>query len=739
MILDRLGTSIRAALAPDVAGLVGKIADIGTVLVLGTFLTVFLLADGDKGWAWAMGHLRPWQAGVVTESARTGLDHVAWYVRRTAVLAALDAIVVGVVLAVFGVPLAGSLAVVAFIAGFVPYLGAVAGGAIVGFAALALGGPLAAIAVLAALFATWILATRVLAGTSLGGGSAISPVLVLVAIPAGLTLFGLLGLLALLPATVFVLAVWRSVITALDLAPPDGSGTDVDAAVDPPDLPEGVPLWLERVAQWSWRGLVLAALAGLVIGLIVQLPQVVVPTVLAVVFAATLLPVVDALQRRGWGRGLASAASTLGVIAFVVVSVGAAIALTIGPMHDVIEAAAAGAASIDLEWLRAAILDAGSGVELDVIGLLVNTTEVAIGVLLAVLMAFFFLRDGRVWWRGAVARVATDRRAPVGEAGHRAIDVLAGYMVGTAAISAFGGITSGLIMVVLGLPLAIPITVIGFFAGFIPYVGSFITTGLALMVTLAFGTTTDVVVMLIFTVVFNIAQGNFVTPIVYGKSLSLHPAIVLMAIPVGNEVAGVLGMFLVVPAAAMVAATWRLLLTAIDATRTPPGPDEPAPVAGATAATELPPAGDGPATGPRLNLTASGVPAATLDGVTQPIRSVSAPSARRFLVTRHLLAPPRSLPPEPASVMRVMDRLGSLQFDPIDAAGRNHDLTLAVADRRLPPPVDRRPPVPGPGPVRDLQQDALDRADARAALVPAHVGPQRRRARTHLRGAPRPR
>ena len=62
--------------------------------------------------------------------------------------------------------------------------------------------------------------------------------------------------------------------------------------------------------------------------------------------------------------------------------------------------------------------------------------------------------------------------------------------------------------------------------------------------------------------------------------------------------------------------------------------------------------------------------------MTQPIRSVSTQSARRFLVTRHLLAPPRALPPEPASVMRVMDRLGSLQFDPIDAAGRNHDLTL---------------------------------------------------------------
>jgi len=57
-------------------------------------------------------------------------------------------------------------------------------------------------------------------------------------------------------------------------------------------------------------------------------------------------------------------------------------------------------------------------------------------------------------------------------------------------------------------------------------------------------------------------------------------------------------------------------------------------------------------------------------------RSISAATARRFLVRRHLLAPPRALPPEPASVRRVVDRLGSLQFDPLEVAGRNHDLTL---------------------------------------------------------------
>jgi uncharacterized protein YcaQ len=60
---------------------------------------------------------------------------------------------------------------------------------------------------------------------------------------------------------------------------------------------------------------------------------------------------------------------------------------------------------------------------------------------------------------------------------------------------------------------------------------------------------------------------------------------------------------------------------------------------------------------------------------------VSAAAARRFMVVRHLLAPPRSLPAEPASVMTVVDRLGSLQFDPLEVAGRNHDLTLLARIR----------------------------------------------------------
>lgn len=62
-------------------------------------------------------------------------------------------------------------------------------------------------------------------------------------------------------------------------------------------------------------------------------------------------------------------------------------------------------------------------------------------------------------------------------------------------------------------------------------------------------------------------------------------------------------------------------------------------------------------------------------------RTISAAVARRYLVLHHLLAPARALPPTHDSVMQVFAHLGSLQFDPLDIAGRNHDLALLARIR----------------------------------------------------------
>ena len=70
--------------------------------------------------------------------------------------------------------------------------------------------------------------------------------------------------------------------------------------------------------------------------------------------------------------------------------------------------------------------------------------------------------------------------------------------------------------------------------------------------------------MAVYTIVFNLIQGNVVTPIVYNRAVNLHPAIVLLAIPAGAAVAGIAGMFLAVTILAVIAATWRTVLYVLD-------------------------------------------------------------------------------------------------------------------------------------------------------------------------------
>ena len=164
-------------------------------------------------------------------------------------------------------------------------------------------------------------------------------------------------------------------------------------------------------------------------------------------------------------------------------------------------------------------------------------------------------------------------------AGSDAVDILGGYMFGTAIISAVGAISQLVIMLVLGLPFAVPVAILSFIACFIPYYGGFITTGLAFLIAVAYGTPTQIAIMFVYTIVFNLIQGNVVTPLVYNRAVNLHPAIVLLAIPAGAAIAGIAGMFLAVPILAVIATTWRTVLYVLDDQPTasrfvPPPPDE---------------------------------------------------------------------------------------------------------------------------------------------------------------------
>jgi predicted PurR-regulated permease PerM len=555
-LLGFIVDQIRGFFAGIAADIAGPIAALVTSLILGGFLTFYLLQDGDKAWAWLVAPIRGWRADAITNSGRVALDRVGGYLRGTAILAATDAISDFIFLMLLGVPLAGPLAVLVFVGGFIPYLGGFLSTTVLVLVTWSTNGPTDVVILLVLIAIMNIIQGNILAPMIYGKSLEVHPALVLIALPAGAALFGVMGLFAALPILAFALAIAPAFVLALDIDPAQRSAHS-----------GLVPTWLDRLGQWSWRALVAIGLGAVVVAAAVRIPLVLLPVILGVVLAATLDPSADALRRRGWSRGVAAIAVTLGTVLTIVGIVVLTLITMVGPLQEMLATAEDGAdqgilASLGLKDLVHAFT---SGFLEDVVGLVSGLASLGVVLLLATLLTFYFLRDGEAAWNKGIARFNERRRTTLAVAGGRAAEVLGGYMIGTAVISLFGAATTAVLMIILGLPLALPIGVLAFFLGFIPYIGSFLATGLAFLVTLSVGETSDIVIMGVFTIVFNIAQGNFVAPLVYGKAVSLHPAIVLLAIPAGNQLAGIVGMFLVVPFAGVVAVTWRALLRVVDA------------------------------------------------------------------------------------------------------------------------------------------------------------------------------
>ena len=128
--------------------------------------------------------------------------------------------------------------------------------------------------------------------------------------------------------------------------------------------------------------------------------------------------------------------------------------------------------------------------------------------MLSALLAFYFLQGRRPLWDGVLGRVRPEAPAPSTPPGRRAFEVLSGYMIGTAAISLVGAASQLLIMVILGIPLALPIFVLSFFLCFIPYIGGFISTGIAFLRDDRLRLAADIAIMVVWTLVFNIVTGQ---------------------------------------------------------------------------------------------------------------------------------------------------------------------------------------------------------------------------------------
>jgi len=221
-------TANRGALTSGALSTATTLGEVLTGFFLVLFTLFFFLRDGGQIWEFLC-RLLPRQAQLPV--ARAG--HYSWYtlvsyVRATVLVAFVDALGIGIGLAVLRIPLALPLAALVFLGAFIPVIGATLSGAVAILVALVTNGPVSALLVLAVVIAVQQLEGHVLQPLIMGRAVALHPLAVILAIATGVVVAGIVGGLVAVP----LLAVGNTAVRYL-AEHPDGEPT---VAEEPPGM-----------------------------------------------------------------------------------------------------------------------------------------------------------------------------------------------------------------------------------------------------------------------------------------------------------------------------------------------------------------------------------------------------------------------------------------------------------------------------------------------------------------------
>ncbi|MEJ3404643.1 AI-2E family transporter [Rathayibacter sp. YIM 133350] len=340
--------------------------------------------------------------------------------------------------------------------------------------------------------------------------------------------------------------------------------------VEPPfSVERSIPNGMRLAAGWSWRLLLIAAVAAVLIFLIIQLRLILIPLLIAVLVGALLVPFVGFLQHHHWPKWLAVVVALVGTIAIVgglVVLVVTQIARgwsdlsdrAVTSYGDLKAALLASPLQLSESELNDYINSAWKSLQADsqvfISGALsVGSTlgHVGAGLLLTLFSLIFILIDGKGIWGWIVRVFPRNARAAVdgaGRAGWHTLGSFARVQILVATIDAFG---IGLGAFLLGVPLAIPIAVMVFLGSFIPIVGAVITGALACVVALVYNGWLIALILLGVVLLVQQVEGHILQPLVMGTAVKVHPLAVVLVVAAGSLLAGIPGALFAVPFAAV--------------------------------------------------------------------------------------------------------------------------------------------------------------------------------------------
>src|ERR671912_881416 len=311
--------------------------------------------------------------------------------------------------------------------------------------------------------------------------------------------------------------------------------------------------------------------------------------VIALFLAAVLNPAVNWLERRFRliKRPLAIGLTYVGVLVALLLVVGIFVPVLTDQINGFIKfvTTAANAPEGPTEYIEGLAKDNGLGGlfqrfsdQLDELrkqlrGVLQNllsaSGQIAVGVagalaaLATVLTLTFFLLLGSERYVNTGVGLFPERHQPlVRRLLSQSAGAFSGYITGNLAISVICGITTFIVLLILGMPYAAPLALLVAVLDLIPLVGA--TLGGALLVVVGlFVEPWKAVVLLVYIVVYQQAEGSVLQPIVYSKAVQLNGLVILIALLVGGQLLGIPGALLAIPVAEII----RIVVTELLAYR----------------------------------------------------------------------------------------------------------------------------------------------------------------------------
>ncbi|HEX4225120.1 MAG TPA: AI-2E family transporter [Pseudonocardiaceae bacterium] len=243
-VLSKFVSSLGANTDALTSGALTTAATVGEVLagmLLTLFTTIFFLHDGSSIWNFVIKVVPSDIRDRVNVAGRRGFSSLVAYVRATAEVAIVDAVGIGVGIAIVGVPLAAPLGALVFLAAFVPIVGAVIAGAVAVLVALVAKGLLAALIVLLIVIAVMQLESHILQPWLLGRAVRLHPLAVVLTIATGLAVGGIAGGLLAVPLLAVLNAGVRSLLHDPSMDPEEVHALRRSEAVPKPDQPNLEP------------------------------------------------------------------------------------------------------------------------------------------------------------------------------------------------------------------------------------------------------------------------------------------------------------------------------------------------------------------------------------------------------------------------------------------------------------------------------------------------------------------